>query len=274
FTTGADGAKTLRVDARRPDGTPVPVAESTALAILALPADDPARPDLAAGLLGLYDPVRGFGDGWTGLIALRALEAVFAGDIPREVVVRVEVDGVEVGRAVLDPKQPHAPVHVVAPGLTGLGDHTVTVRSEPAVPGLAFTALARDYVPWTQAAPAGLELRVTRPTLEVGRRAELTVDVAGPAGRRFDVSVGLPAGVDPDRDALDALVRAGRMASWSAEDGRVTLAGVTTEGGAWSGAVPVTPTLAGTLLADASRVWPSGEPASAFVRVPERWTVR
>ncbi|MDP2307318.1 MAG: alpha-2-macroglobulin family protein [Pseudomonadota bacterium] len=272
--TTPDGSKTLRVAATRPDGRRVTDAEATALAILALPADDPARPDLAAGLLGLYDPRRGFGDGETGILALRALEAVFAGEIPREVVVRVEVDGVEVGRGVLDPSEPHAPVRIVGPALTGLAEHRVTVTSEPPVPGLAFTAVARDYVPWVQASPAGLDLQVSRTALVVGQTTSLAVSVSAPAGVSLDVSLGLPAGVEPDATALDALVASGRAASWRGEDGRVTLAGVRTEGGAWSAAIPVTPTLAGVLLADAARVWPSGAPDAAYSRVPERWTIR
>ncbi|MDP2317034.1 MAG: alpha-2-macroglobulin family protein [Pseudomonadota bacterium] len=277
--TTPDGARTLRVTATRPDGMPVSEAEATALAILALPADDPARPDLAAGLLGLYDPRRGFGgggfsDGETGLLALRALESVFAGDIPREVAVRVEVDGAEVGRAVLDPAQPHAPVRIVGPGLTGLAEQRVAIISDPAVPGLAFTAVARDYVPWAQAAPAGLDLQVTRPVLVVGQRADLAVSVSAPSGALLDVSLGLPAGVEPDAAALDALVASGRAASWRGEDGRVTLAGLRLDGGAWAATIPVTPTLAGTLLADAARVWPSGQPSAAFAKVPERWTIR
>jgi hypothetical protein len=272
--TTADGAKTLRVDAARPDGRRVTEAEATALAILALPADDPARPDLAAGLLGLYDPRAGFGDGDTGILALRALEAVFAGDIPREVAVRVEVDGVEVGRGVLDPSHPHAPVRIVGGALTGLAEHRVTVTSEPAVPGLAFTAVARDYVPWVQLPPAGLELFVTREEMVVGETASVVVQVSAPAGVALDVSVGLPAGVEPLARILDALVASGGAASWHGEDGRVTIVGVRTEGGAWKTVIPVTPTLAGVLLADAARVWPSGQPEAAFARVPERWTIR
>jgi hypothetical protein len=271
---GADGAKTLRVDARRADGSAVSEAEATAVAILALPADDPARPDLAAGLLGLYDPGRGFGDGATGLVALRALSDVFSGEIPREVAIRVTVDGVEVGRAVLNPAQPHAPVRVVAPGLRGAGEHAVSVVSEPAVPGLAFTAVARDHVPWTQSPAAGLDLSVARPALVAGQRAELQVAVAGPADRTFDASIGLAAGVEPDAVALDALVSAGRLTSWRAASGRVDLRGLRTEGGVWRGVLPVTPTLAGDLLADASRVWPAGDPTQAFERVPERWVIR
>jgi hypothetical protein len=130
-------------------------------------------------------------------------------------------------------------------------------------------------VPWEPTAPAGLDLSVVHPTvITAGVPAAVTVSVAGPAGRPFDVSLGLPAGVDPDGAALDALVSAGRMDSWKGEDGRVTLAGIHTNGGAWSAVVPVTPTLAGTLLADAARVWPSDEPDQAFVRVPERWVIR
>jgi hypothetical protein len=272
--TTPDGAKTLRVTATRPDGARVSEAEATALALLALPADDPARADLAAGLLGLYDPRAGFGDGQTGLYALRALEAVFAGDIPREVVIKVQVDGVDLARGVLDPSQPHAPVRILGPGLTGVADHRITVVSEPAVPGLAFTAVARDYVPWEQAAPAGLDLTVSRGDLVVGERTGLDVSVSAPTGVALDLSVGLPAGVEPDAATLDALVSAGRMAAWKAEDGRVTLTGLRTEAGAWSATIVVTPTLAGSLLADATRVYPSGQPGAAFARVPERWGVR
>lgn len=280
--TTADGAKTLRVDAIGAGGARVSEAEATALAILALPVDDPLRPDLAAGLLGLYDPRHGFGsygggyggDGDTGIICLRALEAVFAGDIPREVVIRVEVDGVEVGRGVLDPSQPHAPVRIMGAALTGLAEHRVTVTSEPAVPGLAFTAVARDYVPWVQLPAAGLDLQVSRPALVVGQPASLGLSVSAPAGVALDVSLGLPAGVEPDATALDALVASNRAASWRGEDGRITITGVRTEGGAWSATIPVTPTLAGVLLADAARVWPSGQPDSAYARVPERWTIR
>lgn len=272
--TTPTGAKTLRVDAARSDGTRVSEAEATALAILALPADDAARPDLAAGLLGLYDPRAGFGDGETGILALRALEAVFAGDIPREVVVRVEVDGAEVGRGVLDPSQPHAPVRIVGGALAGVAEHRVTITSEPAVPGLAFTAVARDYVPWTQLPPAGLDLNVSREDMVVGETSSLRLALSAPSGVALDVSVGLPAGVEPLATALDAMVATGRAASWRGEDGRVTITGVRTEGGAWATTIPVTPTLAGVLLADAARVWPSGQPEAAYSRVPERWTIR
>jgi hypothetical protein len=98
--------------------------------------------------------------------------------------------------------------------------------------------------------------------------------VSAPTGVALDLSVGLPAGVEPDAATLDALVSAGRMAAWKGEDGRVTLTGLRTEAGAWSATIVVTPTLAGSLLADATRVYPSGQPGAAFARVPERWGVR
>lgn len=274
LTTTPDGAKLLQVDARRPDGSAVTRAEATALAILALPKDDPAVPDLAAGLLAQYTPGGGFGDGWTGLLALQALQAVFTGEVPREVTVRVSIDDAEVARGVLDTKHPHAPVRLTAPGLSGTGEHRVTVTSDPPVPGLAFTLVARDYAPWTQAPAAGLELSVSRPALAVGQRADLYIQASAPAGMPLDVSLGLPAGVEPDRAALDTMVRNGAIGSWRAEDGRVTLQRVATTGGAWGGIVPVTPTLAGALLADAARVWPSDTPEQVYTRVPERWVIR
>ncbi len=278
---GADGAKTLRVTATRPDGARVTEAEATALAILAFPKDDPAASDLAAGLLGLYRPGVGFGDGFgdgeAGLIALHALESVFHGEIPKNVTITVTVDGAVAGSAVLDPTEPHAPVRVVAPGLSGFGEHAIAVNATPAVPGLAFTAVSRAWVPWAPAVPGsgGLDLVVSPPPfLLVGRRADVGVVVAAPADLPVDVSIGLPAGVAPDIAALDALVSAGRIGRWKAEDGRVTLSGLRTEGGAWAGTVPVTASLAGALLADVSRVYRTADPETAFVRMPERWTVR
>ena len=98
--------------------------------------------------------------------------------------------------------------------------------------------------------------------------------VSGPASAVLDVAVGLPAGVEPDHDALDALVSSGRISAWHGEDGKVTLSGLSSTGGSWVGTIPVTPTLAGSLSADASVVWPSGADELGFVKVPEVWVVR
>ena len=108
----------------------------------------------------------------------------------------------------------------------------------------------------------------------MGQRTDVAVAVSGPASAVLDVAVGLPAGVEPDHDALDALVSSGRISTWHGEDGKVTLSGLSSTGGSWVGTIPVTPTLAGSLSADASVVWPSGADELGFVKVPEVWVVR
>lgn len=268
-----DGSRTLRVSARRPDGSSATEAEATALAILAV-TDGALRSDLASGLLGLYRPSSGFGDGVSNLLAVRALAEVFSGEIPKSVAIRLEIDGAVVATGTLDPSQPYQPVRLRAAGLSGVTEHEVRVVSEPAVPGLAFTLVAQDWVPWVASAPAGLELRVGRPMTQVlGEPGSLHVEVAGPADLPVDIEIGLPAGTDADRPALTALAQSGRIAGFAAEDGRITLRGVRLAGGAWQADLRVTPTLAGALLSGASRVWPSGDEVQAFVVPPEVWRI-
>ncbi|MFZ5477211.1 MAG: alpha-2-macroglobulin family protein [Myxococcota bacterium] len=272
--TDPDGSRSLRVDARRADGRAVPEAEATALAILALAKDDPLRPDLAAGLLGLYREARGFGDGAANLLAVRALAEVFAGDVPASATIRLLVDGVEVGNAALDPTQPYAPVRVRGAGLAAGPERAVRVVSEPPIPGLAFTLTARDWVAWEREEAAGLDLRVATPAgLRAGEPAAVRVELAAPPDLTVDVEIGLPAGVEADRAELKAWVDAGRVAGFSAEDGKLTLRGVPVGGGAVSLDVPVTPTLAGELWSGPMRAIPAGDEANAFTQPPARWEI-
>lgn len=277
----ADAARTRVRDALEtaPDGTrrlPGDVAlgvgqtEATALAALALADDTGLAADLAAGLLAGWTPGGGFGDGTAGLVALAALEAVMGGEVPGAVRLRVTVDGQPAGEGALDPTHPHRPVTLRAPGLAGTGPHTVAVAADPPVPGLAFTLVATSWLPWTQAVPAGLDLRITVPPgLRVGRRGELRVEATGPAGEVVNVDLGLPAGVEVDRARL-----AERLSGVAvrAEDGVLHLEGLTLVGGRRVLEVPVVPALAGTLASGPSTVR-STRGGDAFVRVPSTWII-
>lgn len=248
----------------------VDALEASALAA-ALFADDPAvGSDLVAGLFARWTPARGFGSGTAGLLALDALARGMGGALPDAVTLRLVVDGVAAGEGALDPQHPRQPVTLRGPGLLGAGPHTVRVEADPPVPGLAFTLAATSWVPWRQAAPAGLDLRVGPPVdPRVGQRADVIVEVAGPVGLGVEVVVGLPAGVTVDEARLRE--RLGGAAA-TVEDGAVRLVGVGLEGGVYRLAVPVIPTLAGRLTPAPSEVR-SGD-GEAFVRVPEAWTVR
>lgn len=264
--TAPDGTRRLPGDAALGVGG----NEATALAALAL-ADDPRlAADLAAGLLARWTPWGGFGDGTAGLVALDALEAAMGGEVRGSVKLQVTVDGQPAGEGALDPTHPHRPVTLRAPGLAGAGPHTVAVVADPPVPGLAFTLVATSWLPWTQDAPGGLDLRVTVPSgLRAGLRGELRVEATGPAGEVVDVDLGLPAGVEVDRALL-----AERLSGVTvrAEDGALHLEGLTLIGGRRVLEVPVVPALAGALSSGPSTIRSTrgGDP---FVRVPSTWTI-
>lgn len=261
-TLGASSARTLRAS----------TAEATAVALLALTGDDPdtitMRADLATGALGRWSPGSGFGGGWGGLTALSALALSMGGEIPDSVRILLYADDKAVGEGALDPGQKHAPVRLSVPGAA----HTLRVEAVPAVPGLAFTAVATSWVPWTQAPPRGLELRVTPPSKPMtGRKDALRIEISGPAGATADVDIALPAGVDvADAKALTATLAA-TSGTVETEEGAVRLRGLTLVNGVWSGDLPVTPTLGGVLQSGAAIVTLSD--GETFTSLPTTWRI-
>lgn len=251
-------------------------AEATAVALLAVQGEAPDAEtvtriaDLATGVLGRWSPGAGFGGGWAGLTALPALAGAMGGDIPDSVTIQLFADDVPVGQGALDPKQKHAPVLLSVPGAA----HTLRVEATPAVPGLAFTAVATSWVPWTAQAPRGLELRVTPPSNpRLGARDTLQLDISGPTGVTADVDIALPAGVDMgDVTALTAALASSGTGSATTEEGALHLRGVTLQNGLWSVALPVTTTLAGSLQSGASLVTLSD--GETFAALPSTWVVR
>ncbi len=248
-------------------------AEATAVALLALPGTDAdtvtLRADLATGALGRWSPGSGFGGGWGGLTALSALASAMGGEIPDSVKIRVYADDKVAGEGALDPAQKHAPVRLSVPGAA----HTLRVEAIPAVPGLAFTAVATSWVPWTQAAPHGLELKITPPSQPaIGRRDTLRVEISGPTSATADVDIALPAGVDvADAQALVATL-AGSSGTVETEEGALHLRGLTLVNGVWSVDLPVTPTLGGALQSGAAIVTLSD--GETFASLPTIWHVR
>lgn len=256
---------------RAPDGSRrlagtwlVGESEATAVAALAL-TEESVRADLAAGLLARYSPWQGFGHGYANLVALEALSSVMGGEIPTSARISLTVDGVAVGEGALDPAVPWRPITLTAPALVDVGEHRITLTSEPAVPGLAFVLTSRSYLPWEQQEPDGLDVVVTPGAMEVGVPSFVTVTVAGPPGRSVDVDVGLPAGFDLDRAQMPA------GPAWQAEDGEVRFTGIVLDGGSWTTALPVTPTVLGRLQTGPTTVRSDG---AEFTRIPTRWTVR
>ena len=275
----ADGSlkldPTLGVSSMRVLGSST--AEATAVALLAVQgggapdAETVTRiADLATGVLGRWSPGAGFGGGWAGLTALPALAGAMGGEIPDHVTLQLYADDKPVGQGALDPKQKHAPVLLSVPGAA----HTLRLEANPAVPGLAFTAVATSWVPWVAQSPHGLDLRVTPPASpRVGVRDTLQLDISGPTGATADVDLSLPAGVDMgDVTTLTAALARAGTGSATTEEGALHLRGVTLQNGLWSAALPVTMTLAGSLQAGASIVTlTDGESYSA---VPSTWVVR
>lgn len=247
-------------------------AEATAVALLALNGTDAdavsMRADLATGALGRWSPGAGFGGGWGGLTALSALASAMGGEIPGSVKIVLYADDVAIGEGALDPTQKHAPVRLSVPGAA----HTLRVEAVPAVPGLAFTAVATSWVPWVQPAPHGLELRITPPEHPLlGRKDTLRVEISGPAGATADVDIALPAGVDiADTQALTAALAAS-SGSVETEEGAVHLRGLTLVNGAWSADLPVTATLGGALQSGAATVTLSD--GEVYTSLPTTWRI-
>jgi hypothetical protein len=261
--TAPDGSRFLPATGNRPDGSAVSVVEATALAVLVFADDEALRADLCSFLLSHYSSSTGFGDGLSGLLAVRALSLGLAGDIPATVSIRLLMDGAEVGKGALDPQHPHQAVRLEAPGQAGV--HSLQIIADPPVPGLAFSLVQRSYLPWEQANPAGLDLSVKIPqNLSVGQAATVTVTVAGPATALTDLDIGLPVALTVDAPSLGGL-------SYRIRDGNLHIDDLALTGGSASFSFTVTPTLSGSFSSGPSQVNTRG---SSFVRVPAVWQVR
>lgn len=275
-----DGAQFVPVDPsmQRPDGLMPSTYEATALAVLALLRDDKAPvADLGAYLLGGYSAAAGWGDGRTNLVAIDAVSAIFKDPVPAEVSLSLARDGVVVAQGAFDAAKLRQVVTLSGDAKASGGQHTWTLTAQPAVPGLGFSFALAAHVPWKPSSEAsGLELtQASMPQLSVGQTAELSFTIATPANLMTSLKVGLPAGVQPDSAALNAMVSSGAIHRFESEDGLVTLhLGPSKAGASRTLALKVIPTLGGTLHAPPVVLAPEGRPSDGRTFAPQLWVVR
>jgi hypothetical protein len=252
-------------------------AEATALAVLALEGDAKAPlADLGASLLSTYAQALGWGGGRANRLALRAVVSLFREPLPAKVRVVLERDGQAITEGTYDAKALREVLALEAAAPGSGGAHAWTVRAEPAVPGLGFSLALAAAVPWKPESQGGLELVVKGPTeAKVGQPAEVVVEASTPSGLALELRHGLPAGVQVDPASLDALVAEGRVSSWDAEDGAVTLQLPPRGAGeAFQARFRVIPTLAGTLQGGASSLKVVSRPDLISYVPPTIWAVR
>lgn len=254
-----EGAKVLGVGEGvvRADGTVPSAMEATALAVLALQGDAQAPlADLGASLLGGYGFDRGWGDGYTNLLALRAVLELFDNPLPDQVKIQLLMDGALVTEGVLTKEKVREVLAleaaVPAPGLAGA--HEWKIVAEPAVPGLGFSLALQSWVPWEKEKGGGVELQLpAQVTGAVGAPIALELSAVAPSGLPLHIRHALPAGVAADRGSLEALVADGTLARFELADGRADLyANPLPPGKVLTVKYRAVATLAGTLHATAS----------------------
>jgi hypothetical protein len=262
----------------RADGTAPSAMEATALAVLALQGDAQAPlADLGASLLGGYGFDRGWGDGSTNLLALRAVLELFDNPLPDQVKIQLLMDGALVTEGVLTPTKDKLrevlalEAAVPAPGLAGA--HEWKIVAEPAVPGLGFSLALQSWVPWEKEKGGGVELQVPeRVTGAVGKPISLELSAVAPSGLALHIRHALPAGVSADRASLQALVDGGTLARFELADGRADLyANPLPPGKVLLVKYRAVATLAGTLRATAS-LFEVGD--NTFHVPPTTWVIQ
>jgi hypothetical protein len=276
-----DGSKVLSLPAgvERPDGLAPSEVEATALAALALKGDAEAKsllPDLGASILSGYRP-SGFGDGYSNLIALRAVLEIFQEPLPAKVKVSLSIDGRNAAEGDLSGDRLKEVLALDVRMLAPAGKHEVTIEATPAVPGLGFALAFRYYVPWSLERPTDqLELAIDlSKDASVGRPVDVVLTAAAPASEALTIRQALPAGVQVDRPSLDALVSSGTILRYDTEDGAVTLfAPARNQGQTFAARYRVIPTLAGTLHSAASSIALTSRPEIIFYVPPTTWTVK
>jgi hypothetical protein len=256
----ADGAKQLTIppDVVRADGLRPSQVEANAMAVLALEGDPAAAPllaDLGASLLGSYDPVMGWGDGRTNLVALRAVLQLFKAPVPEGVTITLTMDGQPVMSGVLDRGKLREVLALEGPAPALAGAHTWEVKAEPAVPGLGYSLTLEGWVPWEKAHGVdGLELQLPETiTGAVGKPTEIALRAVAPSGLDLHIEHSLPAGVQVDTPSLEKLVEAETISRFTVATGKVDLyIDALDPGETFAASYRVIPTLAGKLHSSAS----------------------
>jgi Alpha-2-macroglobulin family len=259
----------------RADGTVPSALEGTALAVLAL-AGDPQAPlaDLGATILGNYGFASGWGDGRTNLVAMRAVLELFKAPVPPDVSIQLWMDETQVAQGVLSKDKLHEVLVLEAPAPGLASAHTWRVVADPPVPGLGYSLTTQSWVPWDKSAVQhGLELQLSPVAgAAVGKPIAVAVNAIAPAGLPLHLRLALPAGVQPDRQSLQALVDATTISRFATADGSIDLYVAPLQPGqSFAAQLRVIPTLAGSLHTQASLI--EAGPHQFYVP-PTTWKVQ
>ena len=198
---GVDGAIELPTPSNvvDPGGVWPSRAEVLSAAILVL-EPGAARDDLVGTLLADWSGAWGFGAGHADPMALEAVVSAMPA-LTQKVEVVLTIDGHEVSRSPIDPTQPYQPA--VLSGIPLGSDPSIELHTEPSLPGLAYSASLRSYVPWSGTEGlAGVEATVELSELAVGQESWLVLELAAPSGARLVVEQGLAPGTSVDEARL------------------------------------------------------------------------
>lgn len=263
------GDGVVRADGERPSR-----AEATALAVLALQGD-PKAPlaDLGATLLGSYDPMHGWGDGRTNLVAMRAVVDLFKAPVPADVKISLTMDGKPIASGILDRDKLKSVLVLEAPAPAMSGGHTWQIVAEPAVPGLGYSLTLESWVPWEAGGSDGLELSLSPAVAaSVGKPTDVALRAVAPSGVELHIKHALPAGVQVDTPSLEALVTADTITRFEVSAGFVDLyVDELDPGQTFAASYRVIPTLAGVLHSPPSLIEVSG---TSIDVPPSVWTIK
>ena len=242
-------------------------SEELAWAILALEHNLEARSDLASQLMGKWSSIYGFGAGPADSIALKAIVSALP-TTPRPVEITLEMQGRQVAKGVLDPAQPRQALTLWTEPAGA--DAPFSLRADPQVPGLAFVATRRSWVPWPRRSPLrGVDLEVAAPDLVRGQVGVLHITAAAPSGSALVIEQHLPAGTQVESNAANAVLAGAQVETFPNQVRVVTP--TFSAGEVLELELPVIPAFAGQFQTGPLRVAVDGAPPVDLR--PMVWTV-
>jgi hypothetical protein len=258
-----DGQSTLPVPAGVVNAWGIRPSPAEMKAFGALALDGDVQGDLVSSLMQGWSASYGFGAGRADAVALDAIVAALPTSTEL-VTVTLSLDGEVVATSTLDPSQPKVPA-VLA--VSGQGKEGLTLTASPEVPGLAYVATRRSWVPWSASDRLpGVDVEVSVNANAVGREGTVMLTVSAPKGVSVTLEQGLPAGA-----SVEGWPGHARVESWEARPDRFTL---TTKafgaGEIMEIPVPVTAAFAGRFHTSPLKVTAEGR--SVLVR-PAVWAV-